>query len=83
MNIQDRLRSSRPEDLSPEFLHEVADLIDELKKDVIVINDENGEEIAKIEGSLAAFAISEGTSRLVNEALREMMEEWEAEHGPT
>ena len=83
MTIQDRLRNSRPEDLSPHFLDEVADLIDQLQEDIIIINDENGEEVARVTGRLATYVLSEGASRVIHDALRSALEAWEDENRHT
>lgn len=60
--------------LTPAYLREVADYIESLENDVIVISDTKGEELARIEGDQASHVIKAAVQEFVIQALREAVE---------
>lgn len=57
--------------LTPAYLREVADYIEALETDVIVVNDTRGDELARIEGDEASHVIKAAVQEFVTRAIRE------------
>lgn len=60
--------------LTPAYLREVADYIEALENDVIVVSDTKGEELARIEGDQASHVIKAAVQEFVIRAVREAAE---------